>query len=183
MLTKRTILTKLVAEKGIDYMNKAAAKPNEGLHILEKVQVNPVAETHSLVKSEYRNLLEHIPVITYVASLESRVKLLYVSPQISQLGFPVAEWLDNPQGLLKHVHPDDLALTIEAYTHTYHHHVPLRCEYRLSNRDGYSRWFLDQAIVVPNETGENLFLQGVLVDITQYKAIGQELSYYPPASD
>ncbi|MDD2739647.1 MAG: diguanylate cyclase [Methylomonas lenta] len=129
-------------------------------------------------EAKYRTLVEQIPVITYIASLETPVKLLYVSPQISQLGFPADDWLAEPQGLLKRVHPDDLAATIEAYTYTYEHHVPLRCEYRLTKHDGQSRWFLDKAIVVRNEAGESMFLQGVLVDITKDKEIEQELSYY-----
>ena len=129
-------------------------------------------------EAKYKTLMEQMPVITYIASLETPVKLLYVSPQISQLGFPVADWLDDPQGLLKRVHPDDLAETIEAYAHTYEHHVPLRCEYRLNKHDGHSRWFRDKANVVFNEAGESLFLQGVLVDITKDKETEQELSYY-----
>jgi diguanylate cyclase len=130
-------------------------------------------------EAKYRTLVEQIPVITYIASLETPVKLLYVSPQISQLGFPEDDWLNEPQGfLLKRVHPDDLAATIEAYAHTYEHHVPLRCEYRLIRNDGQSRWFLDEANVVRNDVGESLFLQGVLIDITKDKEIEQELSYY-----
>jgi PAS domain S-box-containing protein len=159
-------------------MNTASAKSNSRLQLIENIQVNRAAYTHSLAETKYRAVVEQIPVITYIASLETPVKLLYVSPQISQLGFPVEDWLDDPQGLLKRIHPDDLALTIEAYTHTYQHHVPLRCEYRLSNHDGNSFWFLDQANVVFNEAGGGGFLHGVLVDITNYKETRQELSYY-----
>ncbi|MBD9357627.1 diguanylate cyclase [Methylomonas albis] len=129
-------------------------------------------------EAKYRTLVEQMPVITYIASLETLVKLLYVSPQISQLGFSEKDWLDDPQGLLKRVHPDDLAVTIEAYAYTYEHHVPLRCEYRLTKNDGHCRWFLDEANVVRNDAGESLFLQGVLVDITKDKETEQELSYY-----
>ncbi|OAI07305.1 diguanylate cyclase [Methylomonas methanica] len=129
-------------------------------------------------EAKYRTLVEQMPVITYIASLETPVKLLYVSPQISQLGYPEQDWLDEPQGLLKRVHPDDLVVTVEAYAYTYEHHAPLRCEYRLRKHDGHHRWFLDEANVVRNEAGESLFLQGVLVDITKDKETEQELSYY-----
>ncbi|QSB00266.1 diguanylate cyclase [Methylomonas sp. EFPC1] len=129
-------------------------------------------------EAKYRTLVDQMPVITYIASLETPVKLLYVSPQISQLGFPEQDWLDDPQGLLKRVHPDDLAVTAEAYAYTYEHRAPLRCEYRLRKHDGHHRWFLDEANVVRNEAGESLFLQGVLVDITKDKETEQELSYY-----
>lgn len=129
-------------------------------------------------EAKYRNLVQQLPVIAYIASLETPGKLLYVSPQISQLGYPPPYWLENPDGLLKSVHPDDLAITIETFAHTYEHHAPLRCEYRLVDNNGKARWFLDEANVVRDEAGTSLFLQGVLVDITKDKAAEQELFYY-----
>lgn len=129
-------------------------------------------------EAKYRTLVEQIPAITYIASLESPGKLLYLSPQIQQLGFPIEEWLADPQGLLKRVHTDDRQIVSESYALTYERHAPLRCEYRLVNSDGQARWFLDEANVVRNEDGESLFLQGVLVDITKDKETEQELCYY-----
>jgi len=129
-------------------------------------------------EAKYRTLVEQIPAITYIASLERPGKLLYLSPQIHQLGFPPEDWLDDPQGLLKQVHADDRAGVIEAYAPTYKHHAPLRYEYRLVKSDGQARWFLDEANVVRDEAGGTLFLQGVLVDITKDKEIEQELFYY-----
>lgn len=129
-------------------------------------------------EAKYRNLVQQLPVITYIASLESPVKLVYVSPQISRLGYLAEDWLDSPDGLFRWIHPDDLAITIEAYAYTYEHHAPLRCEYRLIDDHGKIRWFLDEATIVRDEAGESLFLQGVLVDISKDKEIEQELSYY-----
>ena len=129
-------------------------------------------------EAKYRNLVQHLPVITYIASLDTPGKLLYLSPQISQLGYPAEDWLKDPNGLLQRVVTDDLAGTIEAYAHTYEHHAPLRCEYRLVDNTGKIRWFLDEANVVRDETGASLFLQGVLVDISKDKENEQELAYY-----
>lgn len=129
-------------------------------------------------EAKYRNLVQQLPVITYIASLETPGKLLYVSPQISQLGYPAEDWLADSDGLLKRVYPDDLSITIEAYAHSYEHHAPLRSEYRLVDNNGKTHWFLDEASVVRDETGESLFLQGVLVDISKDKETEQELRYY-----
>ena len=129
-------------------------------------------------EAKYRTLVEQIPAITYIASLDKPGKLLYLSPQIHQLGFPPDYWLGDPQGWLKRAHTDDQLDALEAFAHTYEHHVPLHCEYRLIKKDGQVRWFLDEAVVVRDEAGESLFLQGILVDITENKEIEQELSYY-----
>lgn len=147
----------------------------------EQQPILDTPDTMALLRSaeaKYRTLVEQIPAITYMASLENPGKLLYLSPQIHQLGFPQEYWLDDTQGWLKRVHTDDHLDVIEAFAHTYEHHAPLRCEYRLVKGDGQVRWFLDEAVVVRDEAGESLFLQGILVDITKDKEIEQELFYY-----
>jgi diguanylate cyclase len=136
-----------------------------------------VAQLHES-QVNYRTMVEQIPIITYIASLESPGKLLYLSPQIQQLGYPLDEWLADPQGLLKRVHADDRSGAIDAYAQTYEYHVPLRCEYQLIRSDGRTLWFLDEAKVVRDEAGGTSYLQGVLVNITKDKETEQELFYY-----
>ncbi|MGR8931231.1 MAG: PAS domain S-box protein [Gammaproteobacteria bacterium] len=129
-------------------------------------------------EAKYRSLVEQIPAITYIASLEKPGLLLYVSPQIQELGFPPDYWLDDPDGLLKRVHAEDKQRVIEAYSATYERHQFLRCEYRLTKHNGQVRWFLDEANVVHDESLGALCLQGVLIDITKDKETEQELFYY-----
>lgn len=129
-------------------------------------------------EAKYRCLVEQIPATTYIASLENPGQLLYVSPQIQQLGFPTDFWLNDSEGLLKRVHEDDQQSVIEAYSATYERHTHLRCEYRLVKLNGQVRWFLNEANVVRDETLGALCLQGQLVDITEEKENAQELYYY-----
>ncbi len=129
-------------------------------------------------EAKYRTLVEQIPAITYIASLDSPGQLLYVSPQIQQLGFPEGYWLEDSEGLLKRVHEEDRQSVIEAYSATYEQHGPLRCEYRLVTHSGQVRWFLNEANVVREATRGALCLQGFLADITVEKENEQELYYY-----
>ena len=122
-----------------DYVIKGSDR--ESLQWLPAVVFRALREQQAINKrveaeAKYRTLVEQIPAITYIASLESPGKLLYLSPQINQLGFPPEDWIDEPQGLLKWVHVDDRSAAIEAYGQTYEHHTPLRCEYRLVKSDG-----------------------------------------------
>ena len=127
------------------------------------------------VEAQYRFLVEQIPAITYTASLDTPGKLLYVSPQISQLGYSPEDWTSQIGALRSHVHPDDKARAAEALDRVRADDKPLRCEYRLLNSDGEARWFLDEATLVRDESGEPLFLQGILVDITEDKQVEEEL--------
>jgi two-component system sensor histidine kinase UhpB len=53
--------------------------------------------------------------------------------------------------------------------------LPMRLEYRLRARTGEILWFRDQAEVVNDEAGRQLFMQGTLVDITANKVAEQQL--------
>lgn len=143
--------------------------------LMEKKQVE-----ESLVQAEakYRFLVEQIPAIIYTTALDAPGKLLYISPQISQLGFSPEEWLADPEGVFKQIHPEDRTLVQEEIARSYRSGEPLRCEYRLLTRAGKVRWFLNEASLVRHATGEPLFMQGVLVDITEDKKVEEELQLH-----
>ena len=140
--------------------------------LMEKKQ----AEENLLqAEAKYRFLVEQIPAITYTTAVDAPGKLLYISPQISQLGYSPEAWLTDPNGLFKQVHPEDQTRVREEIAHGYESGEPLRCEYRMLTRAGAVRWFLNEASLVRHESDEPLFLQGVLVDITQDKKVEEEL--------
>ncbi len=138
-----------------------------------------LAET-KLVQAEaqYRSLVEQIPAIIFTAALDVPGNLIYISPQVQRLGYSQEEWLANPGGVLNRIHPDDQARVLADFAHCYETGEPLRCEYRLLMRNGAPRWFLDEARVVHDATGVPLFLQGVLIDITEDKHREAELDFH-----
>ena len=129
-------------------------------------------------EAKYRFLVEQIPAITYTTALQTPGKLLYISPQISQLGFSAEEWLAKPDGALTQIHPEDRMRAQEDISRCYKSGEPLRSEYRLLTHTGKVRWFLNEASLVRNETGIPLFLQGVLIDNTEDKKIEEELQLH-----
>jgi diguanylate cyclase (GGDEF)-like protein/PAS domain S-box-containing protein len=126
-------------------------------------------------EAKYRSLVEQIPAITYTAALDAPGKLLYVSPQLEAVGYSPEEWTAKDGVLRSHVHPDDQLRTVEAFDRVRATGKPLRCEYRLLASNGVAVWFRDEAIVVRDDTGNPLFLQGILVDISESKRVEQEL--------
>ncbi len=126
-------------------------------------------------EAKYRSLVEQIPAITYTAALDISGKLLYVSPQLEALGYLPEEWIAEVGALRSHVHPDDQIRAVEEFDRVRATGKPLRCEYRLLARNGAIVWFRDEASVVRDEAGNPLFLQGILVDISESKRVEQEL--------
>ncbi len=140
--------------------------------LIEKKQAE-----ESLVQAEakYRFLVEQIPAVTYTIAPDAPTKLLYISPQIGQLGFSPDEWLNDPEGMLKQVHPEDRKFVREEIVRGCESGEAVRFEYRLLTHAGEVRWFLNEASLVREESGAPLFLQGILVDITKDKEVEEEL--------
>ncbi len=140
--------------------------------LMEKKQAE---ENLIQAEAKYRFLVEQIPAVTYTIAPNAPNKLLYISPQIRQLGFSPEEWLNDPEGLLKQIHPEDRMFVRDEIARGYESGEPVRFEYRLLTRNGEVHWFLNEASLVLNESGEPLFLQGILVDITKDKEVEEEL--------
>ncbi|SEO51627.1 ATP-binding protein [Nitrosovibrio sp. Nv6] len=126
-------------------------------------------------EAKYRSLVETIPAIVYIATLDGTNRFLYVSTRIETLGFPPEDWLNDPDILLSRIHPDDRPRALEERAKSRATGAPLRCEYRLISHNGTVLWFRDEASVVRDESGRSLFLQGILVDITESKQAEAEL--------
>jgi PAS domain S-box-containing protein len=116
----------------------------------------------------YRTLVEHLPLVTYISPVEETVGNLYVSPQVEELlGYPTEEWVKNPNLLTEAVHPDDLERVLADANHLRETGEPLRSEYRYVTADGRTVWVLDETILVRDEEGTPLWVQGFILDITE----------------
>ncbi len=129
-------------------------------------------------QTRYGALVEHIPAIVYVDLADERMTTTYVSPQIeSLLGITPAEYIDDPDLWQAHLHPDDRDGTVAAYMEGRANGQPFTLEYRLVARDGRVLWFSDSAVVVHGPAGEPLYLQGVMLDITERKDAEEQIAF------
>lgn len=151
--------------------NDFLSKPVERAELLARVRtLVQVKRLHDEVVSseaKYRGLIEQLPVISFITSLDGTARLLYVSPQVEPLlGFPKNAWVDDPAFWVKRLHPDDRSRALAALTHTRATGEPLDCEYRLIASDGNTLWFKSQGVIVPAHNGGAPTLQGFLNDVT-----------------
>lgn len=135
-------------------------------------------EQKVLAEAKYRTLVEQIPAIAYIADLAIPGKLLYISPQVAILGFAPEACLAEIGFVRNRIHPEDRPQAVEQFDTMRGSGQPQRCEYRLQGRGGAYRWFLDEAAVVKDEHGQALFMQGILVDITEDKHLLEELEQH-----
>lgn len=134
------------------------------------------AQTDQVLEAQYRQLVEQVPAITYMAERGAEGRWYYVSPQIKHiLGFTPEEWMSDPQRWRKQVHPDDLGRALAEEQTLSQEGDRYRMEYRLRTRDGKDVWVRDEATYVRHlETGK-LVMRGLFLDITERKEAEEEL--------
>ncbi|MDB6085411.1 MAG: domain S-box [Gammaproteobacteria bacterium] len=84
------------------------------------------------------------------------------------LGIPAATKLDDLEGILAAVHPDDRERMREPYP-AVGEDPSYRCEYRVVLPDGTERWIAETATVAHDRKGELARITGALVDVTHLK--------------
>jgi PAS domain S-box-containing protein len=127
--------------------------------------------------SKYRSLIDRLPAVVFMASLEGGIGDAYVSPQIeATLGFSQSEWLQDPIGWYQHIHPDDKERWSVEAAEMFLSGAPLKSVYRVISRDGRVVWFQCEASMLRKDDGRPWAIQGVGFDITNLKESEQTLN-------
>lgn len=125
----------------------------------------------------YRQLVETIPGVIYIANLDATSSTTYISPQIATiLGAPLEDCLGDPEFWLKRLHPEDRARVLAELAHCRAHSGVFESEYRMVAENGQVIWFSDKAAILHDEDGKPVALQGVMYDITAHKRAQQALT-------
>ncbi len=137
---------------------------------LEKEIENRLRVEQELLQARYdvEILLNSIDGIVWEAE-PSCNRFKFVSQQAERiLGYPVEQWLNEPDFWPEHIHPADRARAIETCrreTAAGRNHA---MEYRMIAADGRIVWLRDM-VTVEVEDGKPVSLRGVMVDITETK--------------
>jgi diguanylate cyclase (GGDEF)-like protein/PAS domain S-box-containing protein len=128
------------------------------------------------VERRYRTLVEQLPLVVYVDALDEGSSNIFTSGQIEPLlGYTVEEWQNDPDLFVRTLHPDDRDRVLAAHARTHRTHEALSLEYRLIARDGRVVWVRDDGVVVLDDDGQPLYLQGYLLDITAERELQEQL--------
>jgi diguanylate cyclase (GGDEF)-like protein/PAS domain S-box-containing protein len=128
------------------------------------------------IERRYRTLVEQLPLVVYVDALDESSSNIFTSAQIEPLlGYTVEDWRDDPDLFVRTLHPDDRDRVLEAHARTHRTHEPLSLEYRLVAREGRIVWVRDDGVIVLDDGGEPVYLQGYLLDITAERELQEQL--------
>jgi two-component system, cell cycle sensor histidine kinase and response regulator CckA len=126
-------------------------------------------------QSRYRELVEALPLVTYIDNVDDHATNVYTSPQVEQLlGWSVEDWTANTGFFEQLLHPDDAANVMTQVVHENATREGFQAEYRLRHRNGEYVWVRDHSAIVEDARGE-LFARGFLLDITRQKLLEEQL--------
>jgi PAS domain S-box-containing protein len=120
--------------------------------------------------AKYRSLVDQMPAVVFMASLDGGIGDAYVSPQIeAALGFSQGEWLEDPLRWYAHIHPEDKGRWSTEAAELFISGAALKSIYRVIARDGRVVWFQCEVKILRRNGGQPYALHGVGFDITSLK--------------
>ena len=126
-------------------------------------------------EEKYRSIVLNIPDVVW--TVDSRGRIVFVSPNIERLGGYTAE--EVCQGgldlLFETMHPDDVQTMKETLEAAFRDQQPREVEYRGRCKDGRWIWVRARAMGAYEKDGVQ-YLQGLLSDITERKRAEEELA-------
>ena len=127
-------------------------------------------------ETRYRTLVERLPAVTYVQEIGGPEPAIYMSPQMETLTGYSPEECKDPDLRWRMVHPDDRERMQAEDERAVEPGEIVTTEYRVVRRDGRIVWVRNESVVV-EEVGGSRYWQGFMVDITERKALENELEY------
>ncbi len=134
--------------------------------------------TAASMELRYRAILDQIPAVIYTESVGIFNQTVYINPQIEALtGCTPEEWIEDSLLWYKVIVPEDQKRVWEENIRTEETGEPYKVEYRIRSRDGQVKWVQDESWLIREDSGEPLFWQGYMIDITERKVAEMELEH------
>jgi two-component system cell cycle sensor histidine kinase/response regulator CckA len=125
-------------------------------------------------EKQYRDLIESMPLVTYIDHADDHATNVYTSPQIVEmLGWSLADWDADPHFFETLIHRDDAERVVAEIIHANETREQFDSEYRLRHREGHDVWVRDRSAIVDDDGVP--FARGFLIDITQQKKLEEQL--------
>jgi diguanylate cyclase (GGDEF)-like protein/PAS domain S-box-containing protein len=138
--------------------------------------VREAERSRQAAEERYRDLIDRIPALTYLARTDATRSTAFMSVQAEAMtGFPPGEWLSDPDFWVKRIHAQDRERVVGEYQRSVATGEPFLSEYRVVKRDGLLAWWRDEARVYPDGPGRPSLLGGVIVDVTANRQAEESL--------
>ncbi|HIF51887.1 MAG TPA: PAS domain S-box protein, partial [Thiotrichaceae bacterium] len=123
------------------------------------------------VEDDFRTLVGNVPGVTYRCACDEHWTMEFISDNVELLsGYPVTDFLQNTvRTYASIIHDDDRQLVEDIVTKGIEQKKTYTIEYRIVNADGTIHWVYEKGNGIFDEQDKLLYLDGVIVDITELK--------------
>jgi diguanylate cyclase (GGDEF)-like protein/PAS domain S-box-containing protein len=140
---------------------------NKSLHTGDPTASDAAALQNTL--RAFREFVEDLPVMVYAVEATPPYSPIYVSPAFSTFGYPLSDWIDDPEMWLKVIFPEDQNWVFSETISSTKTGGEVEYEYRIIAADGRVHWVHDRGCLIRNTDGRITHRQGVIFDVTEQK--------------
>jgi two-component system, cell cycle sensor histidine kinase and response regulator CckA len=168
--------TIFAAEQTVTLLDPEKGHEGGAVSVLRDVSERKEVEARLRESEErFRQIAEHIDAVFWIHSPQRDV-VEYVSPAYQSVwGYPPEELYEDGLRWREYIHPEDREGVLNALSGQVK--GAFAEEYRIIRSDGEVRWIRDRAFPVKNEAGEVYRVIGVAEDITERRALGEQLRH------
>ncbi len=124
-----------------------------------------------------RSMLQQTGIIRLRVKATPALPIIFISENISDLGYKAEELIAERTPFINMVHPDELNRLRSEVINFLNQGVTIYEQtFRIRNKNGGWRWVNDRIIVERDENGIPVALEGLLIDITEIKRLEEQLS-------
>ena len=113
----------------------------------------------------YRDFIENLPVLLYAVQPKPPYTPIYVSPAFEAFGYPLEEWVNDPEIWVRVFHEDDRQRVFQETADSTLTGMLVQYEYRVLAADGTIHWVRDLGCMIRDAQGNATHRQGVMADI------------------
>ncbi len=122
-------------------------------------------------------IIQNSPNILYRLRGDPTFPMMYVSQNVTVLGYDPAAMLSTPTLYQSYMHPEDRTRVHTAMMELLRGSTqPLTLEFRMLNGGGESRWVENRYTPVRGDDGRLIEVEGIMVDITERKRAEQRMA-------
>ncbi|MFN6487834.1 MULTISPECIES: PAS domain S-box protein [unclassified Nostoc] len=128
-----------------------------------------VEQELSLANERLQYLLTSSPVVIYSSKISDDFSTTFISENVKEMvGYEAREFIDNSNFWLHHVHPQDIELISEKFSHFVEQEY-ISYEYRWLHADGTYHWFYEKMRLIRDEANSPVEWVGYWADINDRK--------------
>ncbi|MGA1824218.1 MAG: PAS domain S-box protein [bacterium] len=149
-------------------------KAHDKLETLVKERTKKLADS----ENSYRTLAQNLPGIVYRIFLREGNRMQFFNNMLQAMtGFEAEELIkDDVCQIAPLILPEDRENVIRIVMYAIKHNRAFTVDYRIKHKEGDIRYFHEQGRPVCGEDAKPLYIEGVIIDITELEDTKQQLS-------